>query len=1165
MPELSRRQLMGWLAAAAAPPLVAPGIASAASTVTVWLPLPTDKVRRDRALPSDLGARISLRAARNEYESGQLILRAPSGATQVGVSVSALTGPATIPADQIAVFEQRYIEVKSSENSKYGPGWYPDALVPLQAGARMTVGPGTNTGVWLTVRIPKGQPPGRYTGTVTITGADSPIAVPIDLEVWGFELPDTPSTDTACAIWYPQVGAAHGVQFGNPAYAPLMKRYFDFQLEHRLMSDDIPVRGNPGPGPAYPPGPGPDPEPDEFIAHADEFLHDRRIRRFRIPLYASGDNDSGFTVDTNKLGDLVDRLRAKGLIDRGYFYYADEPTTDAAYEHVRRLFATVDAVAPDVPHVLTLERLPRQDLLDFVRAWAFVVTVPKPELPGIVAALKARGDLVWWYTAYGHGWPIPGVFIHDSLVGHRLLPWIQHNFGIEGYLFWSTTVFGKWDGRLYHPVDRWVDPVALTLYAGDGYLMYPGKSVGIDGPVGTVRLHGLREGFEDAEYLALYERRAAELAAQWGVEFPATRALQSYHDVLHDWLTPYQDVPGLFDQIRAQVGAEVGQLFGPAPALVDIPEPTAHHVPVTAIVAKGTEVTIDGIPSEPVGGTAAADIHRVVLDTPAAGLRDITVAAGPVQRITRTVKIAPVATPHEVIVNSFETDVDLARVTPSNVTVTRSDQHATTGRWSAKLVYAANVDNAGVFFYTGYDGPVERAIGRPDWSTIDAVALDIYNDSDQLVVVDANFYDPVRLDNGNPFYLSPRKLNSVVLPLTGLVNDLSRITSLELRAHRRGTPLTLYVDNLRLLRSRTGLPSPGTWARGDVLHVVRTDGTVAIGRQTGTDPAGWQFEVPDDPALRGPYRGTVASAVDPARRLNFVALGDSGPLQWCQEDGAWSQRAVDPVPDNGPRPQLVGVPAAALDAHGRLTYFARSADGFLVHGWQEVPGSQTWRATYLSDAGGTRLRVTGDPAAIQDPSGKLTFFARTTGDELLHGWQLIAGEPQWNAAVLPVNLLGRPAVAQGISGRLCFHARHPSGAVIHGWQSTPGSGPWRWALLPRTTNTDDGGSPVTVTIAGDPAAGLDAGGRLTYFARTTDGTIFHSWQRVPDGGPWDATVIRAGGAQVTVAGDGALTQDGAGRLHYFARTAAGTLRHCWQDAPGTGPWHATELGSGIAS
>ncbi len=43
-------------------------------------------------------------------------------------------------------------------------------------------------------------------------------------------------------------------------------------------------------------------------------------------------------------------------------------------------------------------------------------------------------------------------------------------------------------------------------YAGEGMLLYPGGDAGLAGPVGTIRLKNIREGFEDFEYLAILDR-----------------------------------------------------------------------------------------------------------------------------------------------------------------------------------------------------------------------------------------------------------------------------------------------------------------------------------------------------------------------------------------------------------------------------------------------------------------------------------------------------------------------------------------------------------------------------------------------------------------------------------------------------------------------------------
>jgi hypothetical protein len=322
------------------------------------------------------------------------------------------------------------------------------------------------------------------------------------------------------------------------------------------------------------------------------------------------------------------------------------------------------------------------------------------------------------------------------------------------------------------------------------------------------------------------------------------------------------------------------------------------------------------------------------------------------------------------------------------------------------------------------------------------------------------------------------------------------------------------------------------------VQSARPDGSIAYVRENG---ANW-----DVTSVAAGVSGTVAGAVDPAARMNLICLTTSGQLKWSRLDGTWTHTVVDT------QTTLAGTPTAVLDALGRLTYFARTTDGNLVRGRQTAPGATTWTTAYVLDGGGAKLRVGGDPASVQDPSGKLTYFVRSVTGELIHGWENAPGNDQWSIDLIRYNgtgavavIEGRPAVSQDISGRLTFHARTAAGGVITGWQDTPGNGPWRFDAL-----------PTTVTLAGDPVSALDASGKLVYFARTTDGRIAHGWQRTPGNGPWDSTVIDG------VAADGTVTQSADGRLHYFARLTSGRLGHWWQDAPGVGPWHSAEIVGG---
>jgi hypothetical protein len=78
---------------------------------------------------------------------------------------------------------------------------------------------------------------------------------------------------------------------------------------------------------------------------------------------------------------------------------------------------------------------------------------------------------------------------------------------------------------------------------GDGMLLYPGNKVGIDGPVGSLRLEVLRDGLEDFDYLALADQRLGPDASR---PFIARIART---------LTDYERDPLKLEAVRRALGA----------------------------------------------------------------------------------------------------------------------------------------------------------------------------------------------------------------------------------------------------------------------------------------------------------------------------------------------------------------------------------------------------------------------------------------------------------------------------------------------------------------------------------------------------------------------------------------------------------------------------------
>jgi hypothetical protein len=122
-----------------------------------------------------------------------------------------------------------------------------------------------------------------------------------------------------------------------------------------------------------------------------------------------------------------------------------------------------------------------------------------------VAELEARRQAgrQFWFTCDGQ-------MATDTpyLATERLLPYYCFKYGGAGFEFWGLAWWTRdpWQYG-WHTFIRQSDEGKNYYWVrypnGDGYLAYPGRPVGVAGPVSTIRLEEVREGLEDFEALAL--------------------------------------------------------------------------------------------------------------------------------------------------------------------------------------------------------------------------------------------------------------------------------------------------------------------------------------------------------------------------------------------------------------------------------------------------------------------------------------------------------------------------------------------------------------------------------------------------------------------------------------------------------------------------------------
>ena len=502
----------------------------AAGDWQVWTVTETRRVLRDD--PAGSGAEVRLGAARNEWESFQILLRSDAAVKAVRVDPGDLTGPegAMIPASEMRLYRQHqlHLTVPTHRNEQFQPGWYPDALIPSQhpltgeplSGARFTATPfdlpaGETHGFWVDVKTPADAKAGVYCGVcqVRADGGKS-AAIPVELTVWDFALPDTPTLRTALGSpaerlrGYYTRRAREGKEKEPEDWDALERQVAELLSRHKINA--TPPRGALAPQ-LLPPGIYHIPQSQ--IDALREFIDRYHINALAVPHPRTAIKDP--VEEKDKLHAWLAAFdRAAEKLDRPqvtfFTYLRDEPNDEEAYRYVQKWGRAIRE-AKSVVKVLVVEQTWTQneawgDLYGAVDIWCPLFSLFKPES---AARRQALGETVWTYTALCQRDPTPWWHTDFPLLNYRVPAWIAWRYRMRGILYWGGMVY--WNDV----EDPWTEPGTLDrrdrnaalMYNGEGSLLYPGRAVGYEGVAPSLRVKALRDAIEDYEYLAILEQK----------------------------------------------------------------------------------------------------------------------------------------------------------------------------------------------------------------------------------------------------------------------------------------------------------------------------------------------------------------------------------------------------------------------------------------------------------------------------------------------------------------------------------------------------------------------------------------------------------------------------------------------------------------------------------
>lgn len=478
---------------------------------------------------------ITISAAKGEFEPFQLVLHPlKDGVVITDCTVSPFQDKkGNFASVNTTIDRVEYVHVTHPTDATCQPGWYPDILPPLELPLKPVTG--KNSPLWITLKINRDTAAGHYTGQVSLNTSSGKFTVPVDLNVYNFEIPKEAHLRSALGLGVGDINRFHHLQKPGDQQAVYEKYLLNF-VDHRISPysffnySGIEIQFV---------GTGTNKHAninfDKFDKAAARWLDKERFNTFVLPLLGMGGGTfqsrslgtlEGFTEGTPEharlfkdyLSQIEAHLKQHGWMEKAFAYWFDEPD-QKDFQFVSDGMKRIKAACPSLKRMLTKQPAPL--LEGNVDIWCALT----PEwTPARVSARRTAGQEVWWYICCGPTAPYVTEFIDHPGSELRLWPWQSWQYGVQGILIWATTY---WTSDCAYPKelqDPWKDPMSyvsgydfkpgyIAYWGnGDGRFMYPPhKTLGskepcLDGPVNSIRWENLRDGMEDYEYFWLLDQ-----------------------------------------------------------------------------------------------------------------------------------------------------------------------------------------------------------------------------------------------------------------------------------------------------------------------------------------------------------------------------------------------------------------------------------------------------------------------------------------------------------------------------------------------------------------------------------------------------------------------------------------------------------------------------------
>jgi len=507
----------------------------------LWTTLPSERVFKDDAVPSDTGSGIFVYAAKNEFEPFQIIVQ-PGVSGSVSVDIGDFGS-----GIKVQLYQVKYVTITQATDNLGRTGDYPDPLWPLETGASVSVTAGENTAFWFNVHVPVSTPAGDYTSHVNIGGID----IPVTLHIFNFSIPETLHAKSQMNVSHQTFLTHYSVPCCGSEYWMYVDKIKQYFIDHRLTPKSVLWSGGLTSGGAAPyidyDCSGTMTDNDGiwgFDAPAQRYIDGAGLLEGKF--YQSFNNGTGFpsfmaatcsnndasadqrpttfcglprsaadwytandpTTPYNRkwfayITALRNYLSSTGFLDKAYYYFANEPQDQADYDAVAWYSRYLKDAAPDFKLMVSEE--PRPEIFnhaDYIQdgqvgIWLPVLNNYDPAISH--DRKKNHGEETWIYFLHGTRPPFfnPITLDHPGIES-KLTGWFLWKYRIGGIAYYSMNNWSQ---------NPWTDPINSN-HNGDLFMLYPPSpacspiAYGSNNHrfVPSIRFELMRDSLEDYEY-----------------------------------------------------------------------------------------------------------------------------------------------------------------------------------------------------------------------------------------------------------------------------------------------------------------------------------------------------------------------------------------------------------------------------------------------------------------------------------------------------------------------------------------------------------------------------------------------------------------------------------------------------------------------------------------